>query len=58
MKDIIICTPNLSRIIKLENQSELPEVIKKLRKEHGTKRLQIFVRAYIIEEGLKNKSIL
>jgi len=54
----IICTPNLSRVVKVSDQSQLPKVIKELRKEHGAKRLQIFCRAVVIESGLKQKKEL
>ena len=56
--NIIICTPNLSRIVKVAKQADLPKVIKKLKEEYGTKRLQIFTRAGLIEQYLKDKKIL
>lgn len=54
----IICTPNLSRVIKVSEQADMPKIIKELKKEKGTKRLQIFCRAGEIEKYLKDKKIL
>ncbi len=57
-QNYIICTPDLGRIEKFAEQSEIPKMVKQLRKEQGTKKLLIFCRAYLIENDLKRQKKL